>query len=105
VILVDCLHLRRGEQANLLQFLVGEVRLFLIAGPLYLAQSRFLRDTAELRFWHAEQEGSPCLRDVFRDLIVHNPPLTVMDRSTDSWTGVSGTVQREVMHPFANASY
>src|SRR5258708_29885090 len=77
--LVDCPYLTRREQANPLQFLVGEVRLFLVAGALYVAQSRFLRDTAELRIWHAEQEGSSCLRDIFRDLIVHNIPLCRRD--------------------------
>src|SRR4029077_3037902 len=73
--LVDCLHLTRREQANPLQFLVGEVRLFLVAGAFLMAQSRLLGDAAEHRFWHAEQEGSSCLRDIFRDLIVHNLPL------------------------------
>jgi hypothetical protein len=76
---MDCFHLTRREQANPVQFLVGEVRLFLVAGALYVAQSRFLRDTAELRFWYAEQEGSSCLRDIFRDLIVHTFPLCCRD--------------------------
>ena len=35
--LVDCLHLTRREQANPLQFLVGEVRLLLVAGAFYMA--------------------------------------------------------------------
>ncbi len=65
----------RREHANPLQFLVGEVRLFLVAGAFHVAQSRFLRDTAELRFRYAEQEGTSCLRDIFRDLIIHNLPL------------------------------
>ncbi len=73
--LVHYLHLVRREHANPLQFLVGEVPLFLVAGSFYLPQSRFLRDTAELRFRYAEHEGSSCLRDIFRNLIVHNLPL------------------------------
>ncbi len=72
---MDCLHLMRREHANPPQFLVGEIRLFLVARAFYVAQSRFLRDMAEIRFRDAEQEGSSCLRDKFRDLIVHNLPL------------------------------
>jgi len=72
---VHCLYRTAREHANLLQFLVGEVRLFLVAGAFYVAHSRFLRDPVELRFWHAEQEGSSCLREVFWDLIVHYLPL------------------------------
>jgi len=65
----------RHEHANPPQFLVGEVRLFLIASAFYVAKSRFLRDTAQLRFRYAEQEGNSCQRDIFRDLIAHNLPL------------------------------
>jgi hypothetical protein len=72
---VDRLHLLSGEHANPLQFLVGEVRLFLVADAFYVAQSRFLRDAPEFRFRYAEKEGSSCLRDIFRDLIVHHLPL------------------------------
>jgi len=35
----DCLHLTLREHANPLQFLVREVRLFLVAGAFYLPQS------------------------------------------------------------------
>ena len=65
----------RREHANPLQFLVGEVRLLLVAGAFQVAKSRFLRDTPELRFRHAEQERRSCLRDIFRNLIVHNLSL------------------------------
>src|SRR2546427_11609510 len=72
--LVYCLHPVRSEHANPLHFLVGEVCLFFLAGAFYVAQSQFLRDTAELSFRYAEQERNSCLRDVFRDLIVHDLP-------------------------------
>jgi hypothetical protein len=65
----------RLEHANPLQFLVGEVRLFLVAGAFYVAQSRFLRNAPEFRFWYVEKEGSSCLRDIFWDLIVHDLTL------------------------------
>src|SRR4029077_7865678 len=72
--LVDRLHLLRREHTNPLQFLVGEVRLFLVSGALYVAQSRFLRNAPEFRFRYVEKEGSSCLRHIFRDLIVHDLP-------------------------------
>jgi len=72
---VDALHLVPREHAYPLQFLVGEVRHFLVACAFEVAQSRFLRDTAELSLWYAEQEGSSCLRDIFWDLNVHNLSL------------------------------
>ncbi len=73
--LVDCLHLVRREHANSLQFLAGEVGLFLVAGAFHMAQSRFVRNAPEFPFRYAEQEGSSCLRDIFKNLIVHNLPL------------------------------
>ena len=72
---VHCLYLTPREHTNPLQFFVGEVRLFLVAGVFYVAHSRFLRDPVELLFWHAEQAGSSCLREISWDLIVHNLPL------------------------------
>ena len=72
---VDCLYVTPRDLANPLQFLGGEVRLLLVAGAFFVPQPRFLRDAVELRFWHAEQQGSSCLRVVFWDLIVHNLPL------------------------------
>jgi len=62
----------RRKHANPLQFLVGEVGLFLVAGAFHMAQSRFLRNAPEFCFRHAEQEGSSCLRNILRDLIVHD---------------------------------
>ena len=52
--LVDLLRLVRREHANPVQFLVSKVRLLLVAGPFYLAQSRFPRDTVELLFRYAK---------------------------------------------------
>src|SRR5882762_7305714 len=72
---VHCLYLTPREHTNPLQFFVGEVRLFLVAGVFYVAHSRFLRDPVELLFWHAEQAGSSGLREISWDLIVHNLPL------------------------------
>jgi len=72
---VHCLCRTPSDLANPLQFLGGEVRLLLVTGAFLVPQPRFLRDAVELRFWHAEQQGSSCLREVFWDLIVHYLPL------------------------------
>ena len=83
---LHCLYQTPREHANPLQFLVGEVRLFLVAGAFYVAHSRFLRDSVKLSFCHAEQAAGSCLREKSWDLIVHNLPLSRRAR-----LGVSGS--------------
>jgi hypothetical protein len=69
---MDCLHVVRRKHANPLQFLVREVGLFFVADAFHMAQSRFLRNAPEFCFRYAEKEGSSGLRNIFRDLIVHD---------------------------------
>src|SRR5438477_12650333 len=64
-------HLVNGQHADLSQFFVSEIRLFLFACDLFVSESRFARDAAQFHFRKAEQYCRAASRYVFEFLRFH----------------------------------